>query len=176
MIFRLGPNTVFWFCARAHPASRRGWEIASVMILGRVAHCMTDSAYAYEVAVPTRYRDLDPMGWVHNSVLLVYVEEARMGYFDDVLDIPDGEVDGAIAHQEIEYASAVESLDDVIVRYRVNELGTSSLTTEFEVESDGQLATSGTVTFVVLDENRQPLTIPDRWRRAIRQFEHHTVE
>lgn len=151
-------------------------DIDRVIIIGRHTQRMTDSEYAYEVDVPTRYRDIDAMGWVHNSVLLVYVEEARMGYFSDVLDIPSGEVDGAIARQEIEYASAVESLDDVTVRYRVSELGTSSLTTEFEVESDGQLAASGGVTFVVLDEDREPKTIPDRWRRTIRQFEHTPVE
>jgi acyl-CoA thioester hydrolase len=151
-------------------------DIASVIILGRFGQRMTESEYAYEVDVPTRYRDMDPMGWVHNSVLLVYVEEARMGYFNDVLDVPSGEVDGAIARQEIEYASAVESLDEVTVRYRVSELGTSSLTTEFEVESDGQLSASGAVTFVVLDEDREPMTIPDRWRRLIREFEQTPVE
>lgn len=131
--------------------------------------------YAYEVDVPTRYRDLDIMGWVHNSVLLVYVEEARMGYFHDVVDVPPDEMDGAIARQEIEYTEAVESLGAVTVRHRVTEIGNSSLTTEFEVESDGQIAASGEVTFVVLDENREPRTIPDQWRRDIQQFEHSTV-
>lgn len=148
-----------------------GRYIVKMMALAELGPHVTDSEFVYELDVPTRYRDLDIMGWVHNSVLLVYVEEARMGYFHDVVDVPPDEMDGAIARQEIDYTKAVESFDAVTVRHRVTEIGNSSLTTQFEVESDGQIAASGDVTFIVLDENREPRTVPERWRRKIQEFE-----
>lgn len=137
---------------------------------------MTESEYAYETDVNVRYRDLDTMGWTHNSVLLVYVEEARIGYFANVLGAETDETDGAIVRQEIDYETPVEYGDSVTVRYRVAEVGESSLTTRFEVTTDGSVAASGTVVYVFVDESRTPRSIPQDWKERIREFEPATAE
>jgi acyl-CoA thioester hydrolase len=137
---------------------------------------MTDTEYAYETDVPVRYRDLDTMGWTHNTVLLVYVEEARIGYFRDVLGADADETDGAIVRQEIEYRTPVEYGESVTVRFRVAAVGESSLTTRFEVTADGTVAVEGEVVYVFVDESRTPRAVPQEWKEEVLEFEPATVE
>lgn len=136
----------------------------------------TDDSYAYETDVAVRFRDLDPMRQVHNAVLLVYVEEARVRYFRDVLDADIAGMNGAIVRQEIDYEGPVTLDSAVTVRYRVSRVGDASLTMAFEVVADGEVAASGEVVHVVLDEDDAPAAVPPSWRSAIRDFEDAPVE
>lgn len=137
---------------------------------------MANTEYAYETDVDVRYRDLDTMGWSHNSVVLVYVEEARIGYFRDVLGADADETDGAIVRQAIDYETPVEYGQSVTVQYRVAELGGSSLTTRFEVVTDDTVAAKGKVVYVFVDGSRTPRPLPQDWKERIREFEPATVE
>lgn len=129
------------------------------------------TAFTYETDVPVRFRDIDIAGWVHNAIYLVYVEEARIGYFDDVLGMDIQESPGAIANQEIDYAVPLTLDDEVTVGYRVSKIGGSSLTMEFEVRSNGELAAEGTVTHILLDGEGTPRDVPEEYREKIRSFE-----
>jgi acyl-CoA thioester hydrolase len=137
---------------------------------------MTERGFRFETSIDVRFRDLDLMGWTHNSVLLVYVEEARILYFRKVFDTKLEEIDGAIVHQEIDYESPVNYGQDVTVYHRVNKIGKSSLTAQFRVESNGEIAAEGEVTYVVLDEEGTPRQIPPDWKHKICSFEPAEVE
>ncbi|MFC7134776.1 MULTISPECIES: acyl-CoA thioesterase [Salinibaculum] len=137
---------------------------------------MSDTPYTYETDVTVRFRDLDVMKQVHNAVVLQYVEEARVRYFRDVLDVDITEMNGAIARQEIDYAGPVTFDAAVTVRYRVASIGEASLTMAFEVVADGEVAASGEVVHVVLDEANEPTAVPSSWRMDIRDFEDVPVE
>uniref|UniRef100_UPI00387ECCD8 acyl-CoA thioesterase n=1 Tax=Natronococcus wangiae TaxID=3068275 RepID=UPI00387ECCD8 len=106
---------------------------------------------------------------------MIYVEEARVRYFRDVLDEEFTELNGAIVHQDIEYSSSITLEDRVTVPYRVARLGETSLTMEFEVRTTGDdgdsLAAEGSVTQVILNDDDEPRPIPDAWREAVRGFE-----
>ena len=139
-----------------------------------------DDTYNYETSVQVRFRDLDVMGQVHNAVLLTYVEEARVRYFRDVLDVALEETNGAVAHQAIDYHAPIDLESEVTVQYRVADIGASSLTMAFEVRctdelggsgGDDQLAASGEVVHVVLDEHGDPRSVPEAWAERIREFE-----
>ena len=157
-----------------------------------------DDTFNYETTVQVRFRDLDVMGQVHNAVLLSYVEEARVRYFRDVLDVALAETNGAIARQTIDYHAPIDLGTAVTVRYRVADIGDSSLTMAFEVRTDhdhearggddelaasggddellasgrqDELAASGEVVHVVLDEDGEPCTVPAGWAERIREFE-----
>lgn len=128
-----------------------------------------------------RFRDVDAYGQVHNAVFLIYVEEARVRYFRDVLGEDFTELNGAIVRQDVEYASPITLEDSVIVPHRVAHLGETSLTMEFEVRTtsgsgDESLAAEGSVTHVVLDADDAPRPVPDAWREAICDFEDAPVE
>ena len=130
-----------------------------------------DDAFHYETSVQVRFRDRDPMGQVHNAVFLVYVEEARVRYVRDVLDVGLQETHGAVARQTIDYHAPIDVESAVTVRYRVDEIGSSSLTMAFEVVGDDGLAASGEVVHVVLDEAGDPSPVPAAWVERIRAFE-----
>jgi acyl-CoA thioester hydrolase len=125
----------------------------------------------YETTVTVRFRDLDPMGQVHNGVVLQYVEEARVRYFRDVLDTAITDTNGAIAGQDIDYRAPITYGASVAVRYWVTDIGESSLTMAFEAEADGDLAAEGGVVHVVLDDADTPAPVPEPWVEKIRAFE-----
>lgn len=131
--------------------------------------------FTYEPEMTVRFRDIDAYDQVHNAVFLIYVEEARVRYFRDVLGEEFTELNGAIVHQDIEYSSSITLEDRVTVPYRVARLGETSLTMEFEVRTTGDdgdsLAAEGSVTQVVLNEDDEPRPIPDAWREAVCGFE-----
>ena len=139
-----------------------------------------DDTYNYETGVQVRFRDLDVMGQVHNAVLLTYVEAARVRYFRDVLGVTLAETNGAVAHQAIDYHAPIDRERAVTARYRVAEIGASSLTMAFEVRctdefggsgGEDELAASGEVVHVVLDEHGDPRSVPEAWTERIREFE-----
>lgn len=132
---------------------------------------MAETGYRFEAELNVRFRDLDIMGWTHNSVLLVYVEESRIGYFREVLDIKMEEIDGAIVHQEIDYKNPVNYGDIVTVCHRVAKIGQSSLTTQFRIKSSGETAAEGEVIYSLLDETNMPRKLPTEWKNKIQEFE-----
>jgi acyl-CoA thioester hydrolase len=132
---------------------------------------MPDPDDPYETTVTVRFRDLDPMGQVHNGVVLQYVEEARIRYFRDVLDTEFSDVTGAVAGQDIDYRAPITYGASVSVRYWVTEVGTSSLTMAFEVHADDALAAEGEVVHVALDETGAPTSLPDSWAEKVQEFE-----
>lgn len=137
---------------------------------------MDDPEYAYETSVTVRFRDLDQTGLVHNSVLLIYVEEARVRYFRDVIGTDITETNGAVARQEIDYEHTVALDSALTVRYRTTRIGDSSITMEFEVIADDTLAARGEVVHIVLDDTGEVQSVPDEWRKNIRSFEPRSVE
>ena len=137
---------------------------------------MDETPFTYATAVTVRFRDLDPMKQVHNGVVLQYVEEARVRYFRDVLEETITELSGAIAHQDIDYRAPITYGAAVTVRYRVSRVGGSSITMQFEVTADDEIAASGEVVHVVLDDEGSPTAVPTEWVERITQFEESPVE
>ncbi|WP_276301818.1 acyl-CoA thioesterase [Halorussus lipolyticus] len=130
------------------------------------------SDYSFATDVDVRYRDLDTMGHVNNAVYASYFEQARVAYFDEVLDVPLREIESVLATLEIEFRRPVEIDHDVTVAVRVPELGDSSLPMEYEVRADDTVAATGETVQVAVDrETKSSRPIPDDWREDIREFE-----
>ena len=129
--------------------------------------------YSFDVDIDVRFQDLDTMGHVNNAVYATYFEEARVAYFDHVLDLPLSAVESVLAHLEIDYRRPITAeYGDVSVALRVPELGESSVPMEYEVRTDdGVAATGETVQVVVDEETSSSRPIPDAWREQIRSFE-----
>ena len=112
------------------------------------------------------------MGHVNNAVYATYLEEARVAYFDAVLDAALHEVDTVLANIELEFRRPIELGDEVTVAVRIPELGESSIPMEYEVRADGEVAATGEAVQVVVDrELGSSKAIPDEWRDAIEAFE-----
>jgi len=125
----------------------------------------------YTVAVDVRYQDVDALGHVNNAIYATYIEEARVEYMQDVLG--DVEIEAVVANLEIEFLRPVTMDDDhVTVHIAVVELGTKSLTFEYEVYAGGELAATASTVQVAYDESsREAVALPDRYHERVREYE-----
>jgi len=127
--------------------------------------------YRYVTDIEVRFRDLDPLGHVNNAVYASYLEQARVGYYEEVVEVSVEEISFVLANLEIGYKRAIEHGEEVRVGVRTSEVGDKSMTTEFRVEADGELAAVGETVQVAVDEEGRPTELPDGWRRAVEEYE-----
>jgi acyl-CoA thioester hydrolase len=127
--------------------------------------------FAYVTEMDVRYRDLDTWNHVNNAVYATYLEQARIDYLDSVLADGIGSRDFVLAHLDIDFHAAVEYEDETTIALRASEIGTSSLTFEYEVRADGEVAATAHSTQVHMGEDGAPTPLPDDWRAAIVEFE-----
>ena len=128
----------------------------------------TDDQYSYETDVDARLRDIDFMGHVNNAVYATFLEEARDAYFADVIGVSLTDIGTVLATMTIDYVRAIEAGERVTVSMGVADLGTSSLTIEYEIRADGKTAaTAETVQVLVDREGGESKPLPDEWRTRI---------
>jgi len=130
--------------------------------------------FPYELEMDVRYRDLDPQGHVNNAVCATYLEHARTGYFQDVLDAtPEdpGEIGIVVANLELNYRRPIEFQSTVTVAFRTTALGESSIKSEYEIRADGEVAVTAASTMVAVDETGSPEPVPEHVREQIAAYE-----
>ena len=131
---------------------------------------MTEFEHTTEVTV--RYGDTDAMGHVNAAVYAAYLEIGRLDYFDAVLGpFPDG-VSTVVGSLTIEYRREIEFGDSVSVDVRVVDLGDASFEVAYNVRTSDDTAATGTTSIVVVDtKTGSSQSMPEEWRRRIREFE-----
>lgn len=128
--------------------------------------------FNYETEVPVRFQDLDVAGHVNNAVYVTYLEEARVDYLKDVLNVELDELNAVVANLEINYRRPIQELGDVTVAVRTLEPGTSSVPMEYEIRvGDEVVATAETVMVTVDYETGETYPVPDEWREPVSKFE-----
>jgi acyl-CoA thioester hydrolase len=90
--------------------------------------------WRFEHELEVRFRDCDPMGHVNNAVYLTYLEAARFAWWTSVFG-PNALRDHGVivARVEIDYRKAALPGERLLVRMRVDDLGTSSFTVVYEI-------------------------------------------
>ncbi|PYS96518.1 MAG: hypothetical protein DMF50_04320 [Acidobacteria bacterium] len=121
----------------------------------------------YEKRIPIRWRDMDGYGHVNNAVFLTYLEEARDEWLSRLLAGTGGESDYVVARIAIDYRRELKQKDEsVLVRCRLDKLGTSSIRTLEEILlPDGDLCARAEVVLVMRDRaagTSRPLTAEER--------------
>ncbi len=130
--------------------------------------------FSYEEELSVRYRDLDPQGHVNNAVCATYLEHARTGYFEAVLDdAPDdpAEVGIVVANLELDYKRPIEFRAPVTVALGTTEIGESSIRTAYEIRADGEVAVAAETVMVAVDRTGSPRPISDHVREQIEDYE-----
>ncbi|GAB7093378.1 thioesterase family protein [Halolamina litorea] len=127
----------------------------------------------YETTVGVRFRDIDAMGHVNNAVYASYAEQARVDYFDDVVDRDLSSTGSVLATIEIDYRRPIE-LDDgpLTIVVDVPHLGESSIPMTYDIyTADGDLAAEIESVQVVVDrESGSSRPMPDAWREAMADY------
>jgi acyl-CoA thioester hydrolase len=120
------------------------------------------------------FRDLDVFGHVNNAVYLTYIENARIGYLREVLNIESFEdLLVILAKVRIDFRSRA-SLGEVLeIGARVSRIGTKSFDLDHEVRGpDARLVAVASTTLVTFDyRGDTTMPVPDLWRERIESFE-----
>ncbi len=115
------------------------------------------------------FRDLDGLGHVNNAVYLSYLENAKVAYLREVAGAGELSDLGIVADVRIAFRSPAFFGERLEIGTRVGRVGTKSLEFEFEIRAgDGRLVAEASSVHVAFDyATRQPMPVPEAWRRRI---------
>src|SRR5690606_28957320 len=134
--------------------------------------------YNHKITFPVRFMDLDPMQHVNNARYLNFLEEARIAYWKDVLEVKldSAEFNAVVARVEIDFLAPIFFNEVVSVYSRVSRIGTKSMTYDCTIvaEKDGKkkIAAHSLTTIVKLSpKTLKPTAIDEKTKGMIRKFE-----
>lgn len=135
------------------------------------------SEVKYFIELTVRFRDLDAMAHVNNSVYLTYFEEARTGYLRDVaklkldLNSPVSLIVGEILCR---YRSPALYNEQLRIYCRAGEFGRASFKIFYEVKSviDNRLIAEGYSTLIAYNyQEKKSCSISDEFRERVLTYE-----
>ncbi len=132
--------------------------------------------FKYTTSIEIRWRDLDAMNHVNNSVYLTYLEQARTHYMHDAIQW-DWKTDGLIlANVNIAFKVALILTDKPIVHVRCTHIGNKSFTLQCcitTVRNDETIvaAFADTVLVVYDYKNEKTLPLSEEKRLKLQSFE-----
>jgi acyl-CoA thioester hydrolase len=139
---------------------------------------MEEKSFKHKIKISVRFSDLDALRHVNNAAYLSYLEEARIAYFNDVLDLPRNSLNiGAIiARIEIDYLRPIVLGDEVEILTRVSKIGNKSIDVEHLLilvrEGESSHAAAAVTKLVSYDYKKlQSMAISDEIKDKIRTFE-----
>jgi acyl-CoA thioester hydrolase len=129
--------------------------------------------YVHELRV--RFGECDPQGIVFNANYLLYIDTAftelwreAVGRWDDNLALG---VDLVVAEANQRFRAPARFDDVIQVRMQVTRLGTTSMTTEFDIYRDEELLIESWLRHVCVDRRTWAKTeLPEPIRTGLRRF------
>jgi len=129
----------------------------------------------FELALRVRYGECDPQGIVFNANYLLYFDvvftelwRAALGPWQE---LKDAGVDLVVANANIDFRASAQFDDELVLRARIARLGTTSITSEFDVLRDSALLVSGRLRHVCVSSTDWRKTDLPEWVRAgLRQY------
>ncbi len=123
--------------------------------VARLASAPSDRRLEHRVRVQLRWRDMDMLGHLNQSVYHELLEEGRAGLITEILRRAGDEVPGryVVVHVDLDYRREVrKDHGEVEVAVWLERVGSSSLRLGHEIRlPDGQLAASGATVLVAWD-------------------------
>lgn len=123
----------------------------------------------YEYPLRVRYGECDPQGIVFNANYLLYFDvvftelwRAALGPWQKLKDTG---VDLVVANANIDFRASARFDDELVLVARIARLGTTSITSEFDVVRDRELLVSGRLVHVCVGAHWGKVELPD-WVRA----------
>jgi len=136
--------------------------------------------FRHVTPIQMRFRDLDMFGHVNNTVIMTYIETARIHYLIDLgLRSPQAnwkDVAFILAHLDCDFRKPIFYGQQVEVGSRIVEIKNSSLRMAHRVETDGELAAEGYDILVYYDyAASRSLSLSPEIRARIEAFERSNV-
>lgn len=134
--------------------------------------------FKHVIPIKVRFCDLDAMGHVNNAAYLSYLEEARLAYYNHVLNIDTNrlEFNAVVARIEIDYIEQIRLGDHVEVYTRTGKIGNKSSDVEHLIvivhDRDRRIAARALTKLVSFDyKSNKTIPVPERNRSIIEMFE-----
>jgi acyl-CoA thioester hydrolase len=141
------------------------------------------SKFKHKTSIEVRFADVDAFGHVNNAKYLTYFEQARVKYFNDIVDWTyDWSKEGIIlAKADIDFIKPIHFRDDIVVFTRCSRLGNKSFDLQYQLMSykdGGEILMSDCTTVMVAFDyvNKKSIGLPDKWKQVIRKFEGDTFD
>ena len=126
----------------------------------------------YATTIQVRSRDLDHMSHVNNAVYATYMEQARVDYFEDVLDIQLDRLQIALVSSHLEFQRQVRYGGVLDIEIWIPELGESSFPFEYRIHDGEHVAATARTVQVTLDRTGESsVAVPASWREIISKHE-----
>ncbi len=144
---------------------------------------MTDE-FRHRTRLEVRFRDVDAFGHVNNVVFLSYIEQARIRYLAEVLQLPISLTDVSelpliLARTEIDYRAPIFFGQTVEVGTQVDWIGRTSFAMSHRVTAgDDQHAVAAATTVLVSYDyaSARPMPVRDAWRRSLETAEGRSLD
>jgi acyl-CoA thioester hydrolase len=134
--------------------------------------------FKHKTKIEVRFADVDAFGHVNNAKYLTYIEQARVKYFNDIVDwLYDWSEEGIIlAKADIDFINPILFRDEIIVFTRCARLGNKSFDLQYQIMryKDGEetLMADCTTVMVAFDYVlKKSIILPDEWKQAIKKYE-----
>ncbi|GIX26261.1 MAG: thioesterase [Burkholderiales bacterium] len=125
----------------------------------------------YIERIPIRWGDMDAYGHVNNTVYFRFMEQARVGWMQELgLDLVAPEQGPVIVTASCAFLKQLDYPGTVEVRMYAGELGRSSLMSYYELRREGEeeLCATGEAKIVWADQRvRKSMPIPPHIRRLL---------
>lgn len=139
--------------------------------------------FKHKTPIEVRFADVDAFGHVNNAKYLTYFEQARVKYFNDIVDWTyDWSKEGIIlAKADIDFIKPIHFRDEITVFTRTSRLGNKSFDLQYQIMSykDGEeiLMSDCTTVMVAFDYvHKKSIAIPEEWKQALRKYEGNNFE
>lgn len=144
---------------------------------------MDINKFKHRIPIKVRFCDLDAMGHVNNTAYLSYLEEARLAYYNQVLNIDTNklEFNAVVARIEIDYLEQIRLGDNVEVYTRTGKIGNKSSDVEHLIvivdNQDRKIAARAMTKLVSFDyKSNRTIPVPEKDRATIEMFESSELE
>jgi acyl-CoA thioester hydrolase len=124
-----------------------------------------------------RYNECDPQGIVFNANYLLYFDVVFTEFWRAALgpwqELKDAGVDLVVANANIDFRASARFDDELTLGVRIERLGITSITTEFDVMRDGELLVAGRLVHVcVSSTDWSKIDLPDWVRAGLAPYAH----
>ena len=140
------------------------------------------SDFNHKVDIQIRFNDIDGFRHVSNSVIFEYLDVGRLGYFQKVLSAKFNVYNDeslVVVSTKTDYCTPAHLWDKLSVYSKIYKLGGKSIKMLQWLVKEGEeepLVICDSVLVGFIPDKEQSLTIPDKWRCLLNEFEKGTLQ
>ena len=134
--------------------------------------------FKHQIEIKARFMDIDALHHVNNARYLNFLEEARIDYCKEVLDLrfDINQFNILVARVEIDFIQAILYHETFKISTRISKIGNKSFEfesvfTEGEKENIKILATAKQILVWMDNKSQSSIRVPDEYRDRIENYE-----